>query len=114
MVIFKEASASAGCVVNGNKIIVPDSVEKSSTEYLENISTNLDSLHSEFLAVNDESYQTDSIVEKEKKEKTLTKTIGTMSNFNTNNSGFSNWFNLLLFLSIDIVAIIVGIYFLLG
>lgn len=39
----------------------------------------------------------------------LTKTLGERP---MSNSGFSNWFSIVLFLSVDIIAIIVGVYLL--
>lgn len=73
-------------------------------------------LQDENMEVNSNSSVEEEVVEDTKEKEfgpILSKRLGEMPNA-SNMQGFSNWLHLLLFISIDIIAIIVGIYFLLG
>ena len=97
---MKDVFQEAGFIVDGNNVFMDPEKSDSLEEYLDRSLAILDAWEQSegFDQVQDIS---------ELEEKSMTKTLGTMSN-----RGLSNWMSLLLFLTIDIAAILVGIYLL--
>ncbi len=109
---MKEVLKESGFQVDGNKVTIPEGMEDRKVEYLEKVNQFLErqeGVVSAFFPSETFDEQITDAEEKEQDGPRLTKTLGEMPN---SRAAFSNWMNLGLFLVIDVVAIIVGIYLL--